>query len=147
MSPAHFLGHTGPFPALMQFYRIRRVNFRKFARSSPHHAPRPVRPPDASIESKMNDFWGNWIEAVRFTCEAQGVISARLMLFASGAPNVAEEATLMISEKIAAFTKAGMAAECALADGLGVYAAAERAYSPLKHCVHANSNRLVGALL
>ena len=83
---------------------------------------------------------------MRFTCEAQGVISARLMLFASGAPNAAEEATLMISEKIAAFTKAGIAAERALADGLGIYAAAEQAYSPLKHCVHANSNRLVGAL-
>jgi hypothetical protein len=147
MSPTHFLGHTGPFPALMQFYRIHRVNFRKFARSCRRRAPRPVRLPDASIESKMNDFWGNWIEAVRFTCEAQGVISARLMLFASGAPNAAEEATLMISEKIAAFTKAGMAAERALADGLGIYAAAEHAYSPLKHCVHANSNRLVGALL
>jgi hypothetical protein len=39
----------------------------------------------------MVDFWANWIEAVRFTCEAQGVISARLMLFASAAPNAAVE--------------------------------------------------------
>jgi hypothetical protein len=46
----------------------------------------------------MADLWANWIEAVRFTCEAQGVISARLMLFASGAPNAADEAALMISE-------------------------------------------------
>ena len=94
----------------------------------------------------MNDFWSNWIEAVRFTCEAQNVISARLMLFASGAPNAAEEATRMISEKIVAFSDAGIAAERALADGLGLYAAAERAYSPLKHCVHANSGRLLGAV-
>ena len=91
----------------------------------------------------MNDFWSNWLEAVRFTCEAQGVISARFMLFASGAPNAAEEAGRMISEKIAAFTDAGIAAELALADGLGVYAAAERAYSPLQRCVHANSDRLL----
>jgi hypothetical protein len=94
----------------------------------------------------MNDFWTNWLEAVRFTCEAQGVISARLMLFASGAPNAAEEAERMISEKIMAFAEAGIAAERALADGLGMYAAAELAFSPLRHCVHANSDRLVGAL-
>jgi len=94
----------------------------------------------------MNDIWANWLEAVRFTCEAQGVISARLLLFTSGAPNAAEEATRMISEKIVAFTDAGIAAERALADGLGLYAAAERAYSPLRHCVHANSDRLVGAV-
>jgi hypothetical protein len=94
----------------------------------------------------MNDFWSNWFEAVRFTCEAQGVISARLMLFASGAPNAAEEAERMISEKILAFAEAGVAAERALTDGLGIYVAAERAYSPLRHCVAANSNRLVGTL-
>jgi len=94
---------------------------------------------------KMSDFWANWLEAVRFTCEAQGVISARLMLFASGAPNAADEAALMISEKIVAFADAGIAAERALKNGLGIYAAAEQAYSPLKHCVHANSDRLAGA--
>jgi hypothetical protein len=93
----------------------------------------------------MNDFWDGWLEAVRFTCEAQGVISARLMLFASGAPNAAEEATRMISEKIVAFADAGIAAEQALADGLGIYTAAERAYAPLQRCVHANSGRLIGA--
>jgi hypothetical protein len=94
----------------------------------------------------MSDFWDNWLEAVRFTCEAQGVISTRLMMFASGAPNAAEEATLMIAEKIKAFADAGIAAERALAGGLGIYAAAEHAYSPLKLCVHANSTRLAGAL-
>jgi hypothetical protein len=92
----------------------------------------------------MNNFWENWLEAVRFTCEAQSVISARLMLFASGAPNAAYEAERMISEKVAAFSEAQIAAEQALADGLGIYVAAERAYSPLQRCVHANSDRLVG---
>lgn len=94
----------------------------------------------------MSDFWDNWLEAVRFTCEAQGVISARLMLFASGAPNAAHEAALMISEKIVAFADAGIAADRALKDGHGIYAAAECAYSPLKRCVHANSGRLLGTL-
>ncbi len=91
----------------------------------------------------MDDFWTNWLEAVRFTYEAQGVISARLMLFASGAPNAADEATRMICEKVVAFADAGIAADRALKDGLGIYAAAERAYSPLKRCVHDNSDRLL----
>ena len=93
----------------------------------------------------MVEFWANWIEAVRFTCEAQGVISARLMLFASGAPNAVDEAVEMIAEKMAVFAKAGMAAEGALSEGHGFYTAAERAYSPFKVCVHANSDRLLGA--
>ena len=94
----------------------------------------------------MINFWTNWLEAVRFTCEAQGVISARLMLFVSGGPSAAVEAQRMISEKVAAFSNAQIAAEQALADGLGIYVAAERAYSPLRNCVHANSDRLIGAL-
>jgi hypothetical protein len=94
------------------------------------------------LETAMVDFWANWIEAVRFTCEAQGVISARLMLFASAAPNAAVEAERMISEKIVAFSAAHDAAERALAEGLGIYAAAELAYQPLRRCVSANSSRL-----
>ena len=91
----------------------------------------------------MNDFWKNWLEAVRFTCEAQNVISARLMLFASSSPEIAiEEATNMVAEKFLAFAKAGMAAEKALEAGLSLSIAAERAYAPLAHCVHANSDRL-----
>jgi hypothetical protein len=96
----------------------------------------------AMSAATMSDIWANWLEAVRFSFEAQGVISARLMLFASGAPNAAVEAERMISEKIAAFSDAHSAAERALADGLGLYAAAERAYQPLRRCVRANSDRL-----
>jgi hypothetical protein len=87
------------------------------------------------IVPAMSDFWSNWVEAVRFSCEAQNVISTRLMLFASGAP---------IAEKVAAFAEAGIAAERALAGGLGLFAAAEQAYAPLKRCVHANNDRLHG---
>jgi hypothetical protein len=96
----------------------------------------------AMSTAAMADIWTSWLEAVRFSFEAQGVISARLMLFASGAPNAAVEAERMISEKIAAFSDAQHAAERALADGLGLYAAAERAYQPLRRCVRANSDRL-----
>jgi hypothetical protein len=98
----------------------------------------------------MGDFWNDMFEAtietMRFTCEAQGVISARLMLFASGAPEAADEAAQMVAEKILAFTKAGIAAERAMSDGLGFIVAAERAYSPLRDCVHANSDRLIGGV-
>ncbi len=91
----------------------------------------------------MSDFWSNWLEAVRFTCEAQSVISARLALLVSAAPDaVVEETARMVTEKFLAFTKAGMAAEQALENGLGLYAAAERAYAPVAACVHANNDRL-----
>lgn len=94
----------------------------------------------------MNEFWDNMIEAMRFICEAQGVMSARLFLFASGAPKAVDEAAQMVTEKIIAFTTAGIAAERALSDGLGFMIVAERAYSPLRDCVHANSDRLIGGL-
>jgi len=94
----------------------------------------------------MNNFWDNWLEAVRFTCEAQSVISARLMLLAAGAPDaIVEETVEMVTEKFLAFAKAGLAAEAALEDGLSIFDAAERAYAPVKDTVHANSDRLLHA--
>jgi hypothetical protein len=94
----------------------------------------------------MENFWDNWLEAVRFTCEAQSVISARMMLLASAAPDTAvEETARMVTEKFLAFAKAGLAAEHALEQGLGLYAAVGRAYAPLADCVHANSDRLTRA--
>jgi hypothetical protein len=88
-------------------------------------------------------FWTNYYEALRFTCEAQTVVSARLMLFASGDPMAAAEAYRMIMEKATAFADAQAAAERALADGLGIYEAAEQAYLPLRDCVRENSARLL----
>ena len=79
---------------------------------------------------------------MRFTCEAQAVISARLLLLASGDPSAASEVGLMISEKLLAFADAQAAAERALAAGRGIYEAAEEAYEPLRQTVHANSERL-----
>lgn len=94
----------------------------------------------------MGDFWRNWIEAVRFTCEAQSVVSTRLMLFACGAPDAADEAGRMICEKVVAFADAGIAADRALKGGLGIFAAAESAFAPLKACVHDNSDRLASRI-
>jgi hypothetical protein len=90
-------------------------------------------------------FWANYCEAIRFTCEAQAVISARLMLLASGDTSAAAEAYRMISEKALVFADAQAAAEQALADGCGIYEAVEQAYAPLRDCVHENSCRLLSA--
>jgi hypothetical protein len=92
------------------------------------------------------NFWTNWVEAVRFTCEAQSVISLRLLLVASGAPGSADEVFRMISEKVDAFAEAEHAATRALADGCGINVAAERAFAPLQRSVRANSLRLWGAV-
>ena len=94
----------------------------------------------------MINFWTSWVEAVRFTCEAQSVISQRLLLLASGDPGSADEVIRMIFEKVDAFTQADTAASQALADGCGMDVAAARAYLPLQRCVHANSLRLSRAM-
>jgi hypothetical protein len=88
-------------------------------------------------------FWTNYYEAVRFTYEAHTVMSARLVLFASGAPMAAAEAYRMVMEKATTFADAQAAAERALADGRSFYEAAEQAYQPLRDCVRENSTRLL----
>ncbi len=93
----------------------------------------------------MFDFWGSCYEAVRFTCEAQAVISARLMLFASNDPRAAAEAGRMIAEKMVVFADVQAAAERALTLGCGLYEVVEKAYEPLRRQVRANSERLLAA--
>ena len=94
----------------------------------------------------MIKFWTNCYEAVRFTCEAQAVISVRLMLFASGDPNAAGGSGGRWFPRSFKFSLCygQAAAEQALADWLGLYEAAERAYLPLRHRVHENSQRRGG---
>src|SRR6202035_306971 len=114
----HRAGHFGPDPLAqsgLQDAAPYRDNFSE-ARASilenlRHPLPIKLRPnsgfPDLArhrSETAMVDFWANWVEAVRFTCEAQGVISARLMLFASAAPSATVEVERMISEKIVSFS-------------------------------------------
>jgi hypothetical protein len=90
-------------------------------------------------------FWTNYYEAVRFTCEAHAVMSARVMIFASGDPMAAAEAFRMVMEKATTFADAQAAAERALADGRSIYEAAEEAYVPLRDCVRENGARLLSA--
>jgi len=91
----------------------------------------------------MRDLWSGWLEAVRFTCEAQGVISMRLSQLATGGAKAEGEATQMVAEKLDAFFEAQTAAMDALEQGCGILVAAERAYAPFCRRVHANSERLI----
>jgi hypothetical protein len=104
----------------------------------PPRFARPVDRAEAVVLESMNA----WIESMRFACEVQGVISMRLMRFAQGGPKADVEARLMISEKIEAFTDAEVALAKALFAGEGITVATERAYAPLRRCVHANNSRL-----
>jgi hypothetical protein len=87
-----------------------------------------------------------WLESVRFACEVQSVVSMRLVRLAQGGPQAAVEAQRMIAEKIDAFADAEAALAHALADGEDLMVAAERAYAPVRRCVHDNSLRLLGAM-
>ena len=109
-------------------------------------APVDERPKPVEFDLKKGCVWTNWVEAIRLTCEAQNVISLRLLLFASGGPGLVDEIITMISEKVDVFANAEIAATQALADGCGINIAAERAYAPLQRSVHANNLRLLRAV-
>ena len=91
----------------------------------------------------MHNLMSDWLEAVRFTCEAQGVISMRLGQFMSGGEQAEVEATQMVAEKVEALIEAQAAAMDALEHGQGLLVAVERAYAPFCRRVHANSQRLM----
>ena len=94
----------------------------------------------------MLEPYNAWIEAVRFACEVQSVISMRLARMAQGGPEAAVEAELMVAEKLEAFADAEVAMLRALCDGEGgIAVAAERGYAPLRRCVGENSIRLAHA--
>jgi len=93
----------------------------------------------------MRDLLSDWLEAVRFTCEAQGVISMRLSRLASGGARAEVEASQMVAEKVDALIEAQVAAIDALQQGQGLLVAAERAYAPFCRRVRANSRRLMQA--
>src|SRR3954468_20087993 len=78
----------------------------------------------------MRGFFDGWCEAVRFACEAQGVISMRLALIAEGGPQAAAETHQMVAEKLSAFAEGQIAAVQALAQGEGPWGAGDRAFAP-----------------
>jgi hypothetical protein len=90
----------------------------------------------------VRDSMQAWREPLRFVCEVQRVIALRLVRLAQGGPQAAAEGSLMITEKIGAFADAEAALAGALCAGEDFVAAAERAYAPVRRCVHANCVRL-----
>jgi hypothetical protein len=105
----------------------------------------PRRPAVDRQEIFMRGFFDGWLEAMRFACEAQGVIAMRLALMAEGGPQAAAEAHQMVAEKLGAFAEGQAAAAHALAQGEGPWVAAQRAYAPVRRDVHDNSCRLSAA--
>jgi hypothetical protein len=95
----------------------------------------------------VDEPFSGWLESVRFACEVQGVITMRLVRLAQGGAEAAAEADRMIAEKIDAFADAEVALLKALVHGEGFLVAAERAYAPVRHRVHANSCRLSSAAM
>ncbi len=83
-----------------------------------------------------------WFEAARFGADSHNVIALRMMKLSSGGPNAAQEATQMISEKIAAFNEAQGALMGALFSGSSFDDAAAKAYAPYRRAVRANRRRL-----
>jgi len=83
-----------------------------------------------------------WFDAMRFSADVQSVIGLRLMRIAAGGPGAAQEAHLMVAEKIAAAGEAHGAAFIALATGASPTTAAKRAHSRIHRTVRANKRRL-----
>lgn len=84
-----------------------------------------------------------WMDAALFCADAQRVIALRMMRIAAGGALAKRETQRMVSEKVAAFGEAQMAAVAALASGMSVKAAAKRAEAPYRRRVRANRKRLL----
>ena len=67
----------------------------------------------------MLELWQAWMEAVRFTAEAQAVMLMRLAVISAGGRTASQETVRMVTEKFAAFTEA----EIAAVDAAALYAA------------------------
>lgn len=89
----------------------------------------------------MQSFNG-WFEAWRFGAQAQQVMALRMMRFWQGDASAAREATVMVTEKMAAATEAQMAAGLALMRGQSLSTALKRASTPYRRRVRANHRRL-----
>jgi hypothetical protein len=83
-----------------------------------------------------------WFEAWRFAAEAQQVVAARMMRFWANDASAAREATVMVTEKMAAAAEAQMAAGLALMRGQSLSTALARAATPYRRRVRANHRRL-----
>lgn len=84
----------------------------------------------------------SWFEAWRFAAEAQQVMTLRMMSFWRNDAAAGREATLMVTEKIAAAAEAQAAIAAALMSGQSAQTALMRATTPYRRRVRANRKRL-----
>ncbi len=83
-----------------------------------------------------------WLRNIGLAVEAQQVIALRVLRLAQGNALATREATTMVTEKIAAFSEAQIAAGLALTTGCSVHATVARAAVPYRRRVRANRKRL-----
>lgn len=89
----------------------------------------------------MAIFFGYWLPLLRFGLDAQQVVSLRLARLA-GNDVSGREATLMVTEKIAAFGEAQTAMVLAISAGASPEAAMRALFRPYRRRVSANRKRL-----
>ncbi len=83
-----------------------------------------------------------WLRNIGLAVEVQQVIGLRLLRLAQSNALASREATRMVTEKIAAFSEAQVAAGLAIATGCSVQATMARAAAPYRRRVRANRKRL-----
>ena len=93
----------------------------------------------------VNNFFRNpWVrlslDAMKLGVESQSVVALRMMKFASGGPDAAVEAQLMVTEKIRAAMSAQM--DLAFSAMTGQPEGAQRAMTMFRRSVRANRRRL-----
>lgn len=84
----------------------------------------------------------SWFEMARLGADVQRVMTLRMMRIAGGGEIGQREAQLMVTEKMAAFGEAQLAAATALATGKSLKIAHQRALAPYRSHVRANRRRL-----
>jgi hypothetical protein len=87
-------------------------------------------------------FLGYWLPFLRFGLDAQHVIAMRLGRLSATEAGVSAEATLMVTEKIAAMGESQAALVLALSRGATPGDTLEAAFAPFRRRVHANCERL-----
>lgn len=90
----------------------------------------------------MPIFFGYWMTLLRFGMDAQQVVTLRLARLAMNDKRAAREATLMVTEKIAALGEAQAAMVFAVSTGASAEAAMLAAFAPYRRRVRSNRNRL-----
>lgn len=81
-------------------------------------------------------------DTMRFGADVQSVVTRRMLMLASGAPESADETRRMMAEKMSAAVESQIAFMTEMTLGHGYERAAKKAFAPYRKRVHANLRRL-----